>query len=104
MVGQRRCRSLTHPTKDAMFITRAGLNKKFPPPLWVGGISTLERKPLLGSGLWGRCDDNARRVLYFEGKRESPDSFHFPASIEFKEKSNGNLSHSACAFPQVERL
>ena len=27
MVGQRRCRSLTHPTKDAMFFTRAELNK-----------------------------------------------------------------------------
>ena len=26
MVGQCRCRSLTHPSKEAMFITHAGLN------------------------------------------------------------------------------
>ena len=28
MVGQRRCRSLTHPTRQFRFITCAGLNKR----------------------------------------------------------------------------
>ena len=50
MVGPRRCRSLTHPTKDAMYSTRAGLNNissSVTDTAWdeEGNISDIGRDP-----------------------------------------------------------